>query len=133
MERAEGLLGLGEPKPPSKFWVAYCALLSAASLGLFFWALLSGAFLPGADGLGAPFVALWAAADTDGSLLNARGGGATLGRGLRIVGYGVFLFLAMGFYPATLWLTAPASILFVRALFVWSIVARWAACLAGRR
>jgi hypothetical protein len=141
LERVEGLLGLGEPKPPSKFWVAYCALLLAASLGLFFWALLSGAFLPAAGGPGARFfsawgallLALWAAADTGGSLLHARGGGATLGRGLRVVGYAVFLPPAMGFYLAFFWLSAPAWIFVVQALFVGFILARWAARLVRRR
>ena len=140
MERAEAFLGLGEPKPPARFWVAYNALLSAACLALFFWALLSGAFLPGAGAPGARFfsvwgalfVALWAAADTGGALLHARGGGATLGRGLRVVGYGVFLPLAMGFYLAFFWYSSPAWIFVVQALFVGYILARWAARLARR-
>ena len=54
-------------------------------------------------------MAPWAVADTGGSLLlHARGGGATLGKGLRAVGHGVFLSLAIGFYLAFFWLTAPA-------------------------
>ena len=141
VERAERFLGLGEPKPPARFWVAYYALLSAASLGLFFWALLSGAFLPGTGGPGARFfsvwgalfVALWAAADTGGSLLYVRGGGATSGRGLRVVGHGVFLPLAMGFYLAFFWVSSPTWIFVAQALFVGSILARWAARLVRMR
>jgi hypothetical protein len=140
VERGERILGLGEPKPPARFWVAYCALLSVASLGLFFRALLSGAFLPGAGGPGARFfsvwgvlfVALWAAADTGGSLLHARGDWDTLGRGLRVVGYGVFFSLAMGFYLAFFWFSAPTWIFVVQALFVGFILARWAARLVRR-
>ncbi|CAA9467655.1 MAG: hypothetical protein AVDCRST_MAG02-3303 [uncultured Rubrobacteraceae bacterium] len=139
-ERGEWFLGIGEPKPPSRFWVAYIALLSVVSLGLFFWALLSGAFLPGAAGPGARFfsawgvlfVALWAAADTGGALLHARGGGASLGRGLRVVGYAVFLPLAMGFYLAFFWFSSPAWLFVVQAMFVGMILARWAVRLARR-
>jgi hypothetical protein len=78
-------------------------------------------------------VALWAAADTGGSLLHACGDWDILGRGLRVVGYGVFLPLAMGFYLAFFWFSSPAWIFVVQALFVGFILARWAARLAMRR
>ncbi len=132
-ERAEGLLGIGEPKPRSRLRVAGSFLLAALSMGVFFGAALSGGGWRGDEafflvGWAALFLALWILANTGGSLLYARGG-APAGRGLRVLGYAVFLPSAMGFWLVHFWFLSTSAFV-VGALFVGSVLVQWAVRLA---
>ena len=134
VERAEGLLGLGEPKPRSWFWVAYLGSLAALSLGFIVWPFASGGGRPLDAGFlvwGSLFVSLWALADTGGSLMHVRRG-APWGRGLRAFGYAVFLPLAMGLWLAHFWFSANTFFFVVAALLVGSVMVQWAVRVARR-
>ncbi len=123
VERAERLLGLREPKPRSRFWVAYFALWGALILGLFLWAVLRGGGWLGDEAFwlwGALFSSVWICCDTGGSLLYVRRG-APWGRTLRALGYALFLPLAMGFYLVAFWFSSIWAFV-VEALFVGAIV-----------
>ncbi len=123
VERAERLLGLGEPKPLSRFWVAYFVLFGTLSLGLFVWAALWGGGWLGNEAFwlwGALFLSLWVFANIGGSIAYVRRS-APWGRGLHALGYAVLLPLAMGFYLGGFWFSST-WVFVVEALFVGAIV-----------
>ncbi len=125
VERAERLLGLGEPKSRSLFWVAYFVLFGALSFGLFVWAVVWGGGWLGREAFwlwGALLLSLWVLADTGGSIAYVRRG-APWGRGLRALGYAVFLPLALGFYLVAFWFSS-VWVFVVEALYVGAIVVR---------
>ncbi len=125
MERAERLLDLGEPKPPSRFRVVYLGSLTALSLWLILWPLASGGGWPRDTVLlmlGTLFLSLWVLADVGGTLVYTRLG-ATTGRGLRVPGYACLLPLAMCFWLAYFW-SVSTWLFVVQTLFAGSIVLR---------
>lgn len=105
--QAERLLGLGQPKPRSLFWVVFSALLAAFAVGSILWLGLS----EGWDEevfvqMGALFAGLWLLSDVGGALLYVRRG-AAWGRALRVIGHAVFLPMAGVAYLTHSWFTSP--------------------------
>ena len=132
VERTEWILELGEPRPRSRFLVAYAALFVAFGVGVLLWyALLGGWKGSGGFSLVASFfLGLWLLADTGGSSLYAHRG-AAWGRGLRVFGYAVFLPLAMAFYLTSFWFWSTWFFV-AEALFVGGLFGHWAVRSARR-
>ena len=122
--RAERVLNLGEPRPPSRFWVVYASSLVVLSAGGVVWYTVSGRW-DGSESfsvVGAFFLGLWALAETAGSFLHARGR-TTRGRELRVLGHSVFFPLMLVCYWAA-FRSGPTSLFVVESIvlgswFVW--------------
>ena len=132
VERTEWLLGLGEPKPRSRFWVAYAALFGAFGIGVLLWSAFSGdrGEREILSLVGSSFLAMWMLADTGGSLLYARRG-APWGRALRVFGYAVFFPSSVGFYLAQFWFWSTGFFV-AEALFLGALLGSWAVGIARR-
>ena len=122
--RAERVLRLGEPRPPSRFWVVYASSLVVFCAGVVVWYAISGRW----DGsgsfsvVGAFFLGLWVLADTAGSFLHARGR-TMRGRELRVLGHAVFFPLMLVSYWAA-FRSGPTFLFVVESIvtgswFVW--------------
>lgn len=127
VERTEWLLGIGEPKPRSRFWVVYFALFGTFGVGVFLWYVLPGEWK---EGVSISMVAslilwLWVASETAGSLLYTHRS-AAWGRGLRAFGWAVFFPLAMGCFVVAFWLISTFVFVVEAAClggwFVWLVV-----------
>ena len=104
-ERAELLLGIGEPEPPSRFLLSVLLAVGALlTIGALLWYALSGGREGGPGYATAAPVFLWAwmLAENGGSYLYARRG-AWWGRGLRVFGWAAFWPLSMALYLAYYW------------------------------
>ncbi len=118
LERAEWVLSLREPRPPSRFWAVYASLFVVFSAGVILWYTVSGSW----DGsgsisvVGSFFLGLWMLAETAGSLLHARGR-TTRGRGLRVFGHAVFFPLMLVSYWAV-FRSGPTSLFVVESIFL---------------
>ena len=112
VQRTERVLGIGEPKPPSRFRLASFAFLGTLGLGAFIWSTLSGERVDGADApmTGITFLWLWLVTETGGSFFYARRG-VWWGRVLRAIGHAIFFPLCMGFY--LLWWWSTSTTIFV--------------------
>ena len=131
MGRAEQVLSLGEPKPPSRFWLVYASSLVVFCIGVIVWYAISGRW-NGSESfsvVGVFFLGLWALADTVGSFLHARGR-TTRGRELRVLGQAVFFPLMLVFYLVA-FQSGPAS-LFVLESIVMGGWFMWVAFRLGR-
>ncbi len=115
---AERVLGLGEPRPPSRFWVMYASSLVVFCAGVGVWHAISGRW----DGsgsfsvVGPFFLGLWALTDTAGSFLHVRGR-TTRGRELRVLGYAVFFPLMLVSYLAA-FRSGPISLFVLESIVV---------------
>lgn len=130
-ERTERVLGLGEPKLPSRYGLAFVALLAAFFVGVLAWYTLAGGW-EGSESssiVGSVFLWLWLLSEKVGSFLHARRG-ASWGRGLRAFGYAVFFPTSMAFYLAYYWSNSTFGFV-VLALIVGLGVARTAVRLLG--
>jgi hypothetical protein len=128
---AERALGLGDPRPPSRFWVVYASSLVVFCAGLGVWYAISGRW-DGSESfsvVGAFFLGLWVLADTAGSFLHARDR-TTRGRELRVLGYAIFFPLMLVSYLAA-FRSGPTSLLVVESIVVggWFV---WVAFRLGR-
>lgn len=112
VQRTERVLGIGEPKPPSRFGLASFAFLATLGIGALIWSALSGERIDGADApvTGITFLWLWLVAETGGSFLYARRG-VRWGRVLRAIGHAFFFPLCMVFY--LLWWWSASTTMFV--------------------
>jgi hypothetical protein len=112
VQRTEWVLGIGEPKPPSRFGLASFAFLATLSIGALIWSALPGERIDGADApmTGITFLWLYLVAETGGSFLYARRG-VWWGRALRAIGHAFFLPLSMVFY--LLWWWSASTTFFV--------------------
>lgn len=123
-QRTERILGIGEPRLGSRFWLVYPAFLVVLSLGWILWPVFSGDAVS-RDAVflqwGVLFLGLCAVADAGGALLYVRYGAAS-GRTLRALGHAVFFPLALCLYLAQYWLFATwlfvVEALVVGAFFV---------------
>ena len=105
--RAERFLGIGKPRPRSRFWVVFSALLVAFAGGSILRLVLSeGWDEEGFLLLGVLFIGLWQLSDVGGALLYVRRG-AAWGRILRVFGHAVFLPLMVVSYLTGFWFTSP--------------------------
>lgn len=117
--RTERLLGIGKPRPRSRFSLALSALLVALGGGSILRLVLSeGWNEEGFVRLGTLFLGLWLLSDVGGSLLYVRRG---TGRALRVFGFAVFFPLAMVSVLTHSWLTAPR--LFVAQIVLFLLAA----------
>ena len=127
LERAEWVLSLREPRPPSRFQVVFVPSLVVFCAGGILWYAVSGRW-NGSESLsvvGGFFLGLWALSETAGSLLHARRR-ATRGRELRVLGKAVFFPLALVCYWAA-FRSGPTSLFVVESIvlgswFVWVVI-----------
>ena len=106
-ERAEWVLEIGEPKPPSRKGMAVFASLAVFFVGAFVWYTLVGAW-NGSESfsmVASAFLWLYVLSDKVGSFLYAHRD-VPWGRGLRVFGYAGFLPVSMVFYLVALWTTS---------------------------
>ena len=102
--RTERLLGIGKPRPRSRFSLALSALVTALGGGQVLQLILSGGWdAEGFSALGSLFIGLWLLSDVGGSLLYVRRG---TGRALRPIGHAVFFPLAIVSLLTHSWFTA---------------------------
>ena len=106
-ERTEWVFGLGEPKAPSRFWLASFPVLVVVGVGALLWPALSEGQEEAASYPTAALSFLWLSglAETGGSYLYARRG-KRWGRGLRAFGWAAFVPLWMGCYTLWFWSTS---------------------------
>jgi hypothetical protein len=137
-EQTERVLGIGEPRTPSRNGLAFFALLTAVLVGALVWYALFGAWqarewYPTAGGA---LLSLWMACDMAGSYLYARRG-MPWGRGLRAFGYVAFFPLSMFSYVAAPWTASPVFLAVQLALigtgFAWVAAIRRARARARDR
>ena len=127
--RTERLLGVGKPRPRSRFWLALAALLVALGGGSILRLVLSeGWNEQGFSALGSLFIGLWLLSDVGGSLFYVRRG---TGRALRPFGHAVFFPLAIISQLTYSWFTAPR--LFVAQIVVLLSIALVFGGMAGVR
>lgn len=136
-ERGERLLGIGEPKPPSRFRLsAILAVGALLTIGTLLWYALSGGRGggPGYSTAAPLFLWVFVLAENVGSYLYARRG-AWWGRGLRAFGWAAFWPLSMGFYLLGFWGTSTFMFVGLSVLLgIWVVgVAYRFARLAWRR
>jgi len=127
LERAEWVLSLREPRPPSRFQVVFVPSLVVFCAGGILWYTVSGRWDEGESlsVVGAFFLGLCVLAETAGSLLHARGR-TTWGRELRVLGKAVFFPLALVCYWAA-FRSGPTLLFVVESVvlggwFVWVAV-----------
>ena len=129
--QAERILSLGEPRPPSRFWVVYASSLVVFCAGVVVWYTISGRW-DGSESfsvVGVFFLGLWALAETVGSFLHASGR-TTRGRKLRLLGHAVFFPLMLVSYLVA-FRSGPTSLFVVESVVVggWFV---WVAFRLGR-
>ena len=129
--RAERVLGLGEPRPPSRFRVVFAPSFVVFCAGVILWYTVSGRWgeSESISVVGAFFLGLWALTETAGSFLHARGR-TTRGRELRVLGHAVFFPLMLVSYLAA-FRSGPTSLFVVESIVVggWFV---WVALRLGR-
>ena len=132
-ERAERVLGIGEPNPPSRNGLTFSALLTVFLVGALAWYALfevwqAREWYPIAGGA---LLWLWVASDKLGSYLFAHRE-MPWGRGLRAFGHAAFFPLSMGFFLAASWVASPVFFAVQSALMLIGIGVAWIAVRRAR-
>lgn len=126
LERVEWVLGMGEPRPPSRFQVVFAPSFVVFCAGVILWYTNSGAWDESESmSVVGSFLGLWMLAETAGSVLHSRGR-TTRGRELRVLGHAVFFPLMLAFYLAA-FRSGPTFLFVVESIvlggwFVWVAV-----------
>jgi hypothetical protein len=127
LERAEWVLSLREPRPPSRFQVAFAPSFVVFCASVILWYTISGAWdeIESISVVGSFFLGLWVLTKTAGSFLHTRGR-TTRGRELRVLGHAAFFPLMLVFYLAA-FRSGPTFLFVVEAIvlggwFVWVAV-----------